>query len=241
MRPLLNSSPVEHRAGRHRPRLSSSESGHWCRVTYSMRGLSKLTSRRAALALAVFAAGLALYGCGESGGDGAEQLAKQEELRAAREEAAQDARQGARIAELERKLKGTSRPASGSGRGGASAESDVSASVEEPLSGLWQGEAVIRYNSGKSDLFNQTIEIDSLTPGEVVGYSEAHQGSTTCHGPLTYEGVSKGWYHFSAEEQNVAECIDYSEVELMPDASGGLNYRETTEVSLSTGRLGRVR
>jgi hypothetical protein len=207
-----------------------------------MRSLSKPTSRRAALAaLAVLAAGLTLSACGGSEGHGAEQLAKQEELRAARQQAAQDARQGARISELERKLKGARRPASGSEARVTSAGSDVSAGAEEPLSGLWRGEAVIRYDSGESDPFNQTIEIDSLTPGEVAGYSEAHQGSTTCHGPLTYEGVSKGWYRFSAEEQNVAECIDYSEVELMPSASGDLDYRETTEVSLSTGRLERVR
>lgn len=213
----------------------------WDRVNYSMSNFSKSTSYRGILMLAVLAAGLGLYGCGGSGDDGAAQLAKQEELRAAREEAAQDARQSAKIAELERKLKGKGRAASGGGTAVAPVDSGTAVNTEEPLAGLWKGEAVIRYDSGESDPFNETIEINSLTPGEVAGYAEAHQGSTTCHGPLTYEGVSEGWYRFSAVERNVAECIDYSEVELMPDASGGLAYRETTEVSVSTGVLERIR
>jgi len=194
------------------------------------------------LALAVLATGLVLSACGGSGDDGAEQLARQEELRAAREEAAQDARQSAKIAELERKVKRSQAGrAYDSGTEGGVTDSTAPVTAEEPLSGLWKGEAVIRYESGESDPFNQTIAIeDALVPGEVVGYSEAHQGSTTCHGPLTYEGVSEGWYRFGAAERNVDECIDYSEVELMPDASGGLSYRETTEVSVSTGALERV-
>ncbi len=200
-----------------------------------------LTYRRAVLALVVLAVGAVLYGCGGSGGDGAEQLAKQEELRAAREQAAQDARQGAKIAELERRLKNAKRESSGAGTARVPTDSAAPVDAEEPLSGLWKGEAVIRYDSGEADPFNETIEIDSLVPGEVAGYAEAHQGSTTCHGPITYEGTSEGWYRFSAVERNVAECIDYSEVELMPDASGGLSYRETTEVSVSTGMLERVR
>jgi len=194
----------------------------------------------------VMVLGMIGSGCG-SGEDGAGQLAKQEELRAAREEAAQDARQSTRIAELERKLEHANQSASAtrmepsSADTGASEASEIPENVEEPLVGLWKGEAVIRYDSGASDPFHQTIEIDSLTPGRVVGYSEANQGSTTCHGPLTYEGVSGGWYQFSAEERNVAECIDFSEVEVMPQASGDLVYRETTEVSVSSGRLRRVR
>lgn len=199
-----------------------------------------MTFSRWVLALAILAAGLGFYGCGGSGGNGAEQLAKQEELRAARQQAAQDARQSARIDELERKLKRRHRPAPSAEAAPAPADVGTSANTEEPLAGLWKGEAVIRYDSGESDPFNETIEINSLTPGEVAGYGEAHQGSTTCHGPLTYEGVSEGWYRFSAVERNVAECIDYSEVELRLDASGGLAYRETTDVSVSTGTLDRI-
>jgi len=203
--------------------------------------VARSISRRLVAGLAVLVMGFAAFGCGESGGDGAEQLAKQEELRAAREEAAQDARQSARIGELERRLKGADRRASDARSKGTSTYPDAPVSAEEPLMGLWKGEAVIRYDSGEADPFNETIEIDSLIPSEVAGYAEAHQGSTTCHGPLTYQGMSEGWYRFSAEERNVAECIDYSEVELMPEASGNLVYRETTDVSVSTGSLGRIR
>lgn len=211
-----------------------------------MKGPVNSPSGRACLALAAFVLAVAVPGCG-SGEDGAGQLARQEELRAAREEAARDARQSTRIAELERKLRRADRqvPAAVAGPGPGSSEaaaaSESPETVGAPLAGLWKGEAVIRYDSGESDPFRQTIEIDSLVPGEVVGYSEATQGSTTCHGPLTYEGVSGGWYQFSAEERNVAECIDFSEVELMPQASGDLVYRETTEVSVSNGTLVRVR
>lgn len=205
-----------------------------------MGNFLKLISRALVLVLAVLVASLGFYGCGGSGDNGAEQLAKQEELRAAREQAAQDARQSAKIAELERKLKNRRRPASAAETAPPPVDSGTSVSTEEPLTGLWKGEAVIRYDNGESDPFNETIEIESLTPGEVAGYAEAHQGSTTCHGPLTYEGMSEGWYRFSAVERNVSECIDFSEVELMPDASGGLAYRETTEVSVSTGTLGRI-
>jgi hypothetical protein len=206
-----------------------------------MRDFAKSTLLHAVLMLAVAAVGIGLSGCGGSGDDGAAQLAKQEELRAAREEAAQDARQSAKIAELERKLKHKGQATADSQRAAAPVDSGTAVNPDEPLTGLWKGEAVIEYDSGESDPFNETIEIESLTPGEVAGYAEAHQGSTTCHGPLTYEGVTEGWYRFSAVERNVAECIDYSEVELMPDPAGGLSYRETTEVSVSTGTLGRVR
>jgi hypothetical protein len=196
---------------------------------------------RFALALAVLIAAAALSGCGESGEDGAEQLAKQQELRAAREDAARDARQAVKIAELERRLNGAKRRDAQPPP--APAEAPVAVAEEGPapaggsLAGLWKGEAVIRYDSGESDPFNQTIEIDSLTPGAVSGYSEARQGSTTCHGPITYEGSSEGWYRFRAVERNSAECIDYSVVELMPDGAGNLAYRETTDVSISSGTL----
>lgn len=206
-----------------------------------MKNLVNHRLRRAVLGLGALAAALALYGCGESGDNGAEQLAKQQELRAAREEAAEDARQGAKIAELERKLKNVNRrQPQTTETGDTGTDSGTPVGAEEPLAGLWKGPAVIRYESGDSDPFNQTIEIDSLNLGAVSGYSEALQGSTTCHGPLTYEGVSEGWYRFSAEEQNVDECIDSSEVELRLDSSGGMAYRETTEVSVSTGRLERI-
>jgi hypothetical protein len=207
-----------------------------------MKGtMEKMSSRPVAMGLASLAIVLAMFGCGESGEDGAERLANQEELRAAREEGARDARQSARIAELERKLKDAGSRVSGSARKAAPADPVTPVTAEEPLVGLWKGEAVIRYDDGGSDPFNQTIKIDSLVSGAISGYSEARQGSTTCHGPLTYEGVSEGWYRFSAEERNVDECIDYSEVQLMLDSSEGLAYRETTEVSVSTGRLERVR
>ena len=196
---------------------------------------------RVVLVAAAIAALLALQACGDSGEDGADRLAKQEELRVAREEAARDARQSLKIAELERRLKRAGRDpvAPGTEPDGTAPPAPVDG--EEPLVGLWKGEAVIEYDSGESDPFNQTVEIDSLTPGAVAGYSEARQGSTTCHGPLTYQGVSEGWYRFSAEERNIAECIDYSEVQLMPDASGALLYRETTDVSVSSGTLDRIR
>lgn len=192
------------------------------------------------MVVVVLAAGLALYGCGDSGDDGAAEVAKQEELRAAREEAAQDARQSAKIAELERKLNGE-RPVGSGGEGdGSPPDGVVPVGTAAPFAGTWRGDAVIDYEDGKSDPFVQTVRIDSLDLGQVSGYSEALQGSTTCHGPLTYEGVSEGWHRFSAEEQNEAECIDYSQVELMPDGSGGLSYREITDVSVSTGTLAPV-
>jgi hypothetical protein len=107
--------------------------------------------------------------------------------------------------------------------------------------GLWKGAATINYDEGGSDPFQQTIQIESLVPGDVSGYSEAVQGSTTCHGPIIFQGISEDWYRFGAEEQNKAECIDSSEVELLPVSPDVIEYRETTEVSLSTGTLQRVR
>lgn len=192
------------------------------------------------------ALGVLLVSCGGSGGDGAAALAKQQELQAAREQAAQDARQSARISELERKLKRAHRKRQEAPAGGGSGEAAVSASAEgdaeaPSLVGLWKGEAVIEYESGEADPFNETIEISSLSPGEVSGYGEAHQGSTTCHGPLTLEEASGGSYRFSAVERNVAECIDYSEVELTLSGPETVSYRETTDVSVSTGTLTRVR
>jgi hypothetical protein len=205
-----------------------------------MGALASLVTHRLALVFVLSASGLAIFGCGGSGGDhGAEQLAKQEELKAARQEAAQNARQSAKIAALERKLKSHKQHAEPVPQSQTPVDEPVEA--EEPLAGLWKGEAAITYDSGESDPFNETIQINSLVLGQVAGYAEAHQGSTTCHGPLTYQGTSGGWYHFSAEERNVAECIDYSQVDLMPDGSGGLSYRESTEVSVSTGQLEQVR
>jgi hypothetical protein len=203
---------------------------------------ANVTSSRLKALLALAAAALALYGCGSSGSDGAEQLAKQEELRAARQEAAQDARQSAKIAALERKLKAERRHAEPAVESPpVQPVTEGQEGAEEPLLGLWKGEAVISYDSGESDPFNETIEINSLVPGQLAGYAEAHQGSSTCHGPLTYQGTSGGWHQFSAEERNVAECIDYSQVELRLDEAGALEYRETTEVSVSNGTLARVR
>lgn len=192
-----------------------------------------------AVAIAALAAGVALAGCGGSGEDGAAQLARQQELSAARKEAARDARQGVRIAELERRLRNAGRHAAPSDAAPDPVEPPEPTS-RDPLIGLWKGEAAIRYESGHTDPFDETIEIDALVPNAPAGYGEAHQGSTTCHGPLTYEGTYEGWYRFSAEEQNVSECIDFSEIELMLDGHGGISYRETTDVSVSTGHLERV-
>lgn len=197
----------------------------------------------------VAAAALALSACGGSSGDGAAEVAKQQELRAARAQAAQNARQSARIATLERKLEHASKGRVESTTGPAPGAPAVPAtepaaappaSDAAPLEGLWKGEAVIAYDDGSSDPFEQTIEIDSLVPGHVAGYSEAVQGSTTCHGPVVFQGISEGWYRFSSDEQNKAECIDSSVVELLPGSAGVLEYRETTEASLSTGTLQRI-
>jgi hypothetical protein len=202
------------------------------------RGLAGLT-------LTLVAAVFALSACGGSSGDGAAEVAKQDELRAARAEAAQNARQSARIASLEHKLK-AAHDAQAESRNAPTptvpaGESPAMPSDQAaPLEGLWKGEAVIAYNDGGSDPFEQTIHIDSLVPGQVSGSSEAVQGSTTCHGPITFQRMSQGWYSFSSEEQNKAECIDFSVVELMPVSSSALEYRETTEVSVSTGTLLRV-
>lgn len=188
----------------------------------------------------VLLAALALGGCGESGDAGAEELARQQELRAARAQAAQDARQSTRIEELERRL----RRRNASGRQPYVPPTDpgpVTEAAPSGVEGVWRGEAVINYEDGRSDPFVETVQIHDLTPGQRAGNAEAVQGSTTCHGPLTFEGVSDGWYVFSAEEQNESECIDFSQVELMPDEAGNLSYRETTDVSVSEGRLQRVR
>lgn len=201
------------------------------------------------LVVAFTAIAFAVSGCGSSS-DGASEVAKQQELRAARAEAAQNARQSARIADLEKRLKHASRRQEGSQTRPPRSEVEVPAGdtstaappeEEMSLEGLWKGEAVINYDSGESDPFQQTIQLESLRPGEVSGYSEAVQGSTTCHGAITFEDVSEGWSRFSAEEQNKAECIDSSEVDLMPVSADTVEYRETTEVSLSTGTLHRVR
>ncbi len=202
----------------------------------------------AGLTLTLVAAVFALSACGGSSGDGAAEVAKQDELRSARAEAAQNARQSARIASLEHKLKAAhdahaesrNAPAQTSPTVPASESPATPSNEAAPLEGLWKGEAVITYNDGGSDPFEQTIHIDSLVPGQVSGSSEAIQGSTICHGPITLQGMSEGWYRFSSEEQNKAECIDSSVVELMPVSSSAIEYRETTEVSVSTGTLQRV-
>jgi hypothetical protein len=114
---------------------------------------------------------MALLGCGGSSDDGASEVARQAELRAARQQAAQDARQSTRIAELEHKLRQVTKAKSDSTQPSTSQEPvseatpDVAVS-EESLVGLWKGEAVINYDNGESDPFQQTIQIESLTPGE---------------------------------------------------------------------------
>jgi hypothetical protein len=205
-----------------------------------MEGVVKVAFRGVALLLLVLVAGLALYACGGSDDTGAEELARQQEIQAAREEAAQDVRQSTRIGQLERRLRRRSAQAPEGKTYVPPSSSSVAVEAGEALLGVWRGEAVISYDDGKTDPFFETVQIDSLIPGERAGYAEAVQGSTTCHGPLTYQGVSEGWYSFSSEEQNVAECIDYSQVELRFDGSGGLSYRETTDASVSEGELERV-
>jgi type II secretory pathway pseudopilin PulG len=56
------------------------------------------------LALVLVGSAFALSACGGSSDDGAAEVARQQELRVARAQAAQDARQSGRIADLERKL-----------------------------------------------------------------------------------------------------------------------------------------
>jgi hypothetical protein len=197
--------------------------------------------------LVLVASAFALSACGGSNDEGAAEVARQQELRAARAQAAQDARQSGRIADLERKLQNADKAGSESGTTQARSSSGPDPMGEqelptpEPLTGLWKGAAVINYDDGGSDPFEQTIQIESLVPDEASGYSEAVQGSTTCHGPITFQGTSGNWYRFSAEEENKSECIDSSEVELLPVSPDVIDYRETTEASLSTGTLQRVR
>jgi hypothetical protein len=199
------------------------------------------------LALVLVGSAFALSACGGSSENGAAEVARQQELRAARTQAAQDARQSGRIADLERKLHSANKPGSelpttqAPSSSGSVPVQAQELPPQESLTGLWKGGAVIDYDEGGSDPFEQTVQIDSLVPGGVSGYSEAVLGSTTCHGPISFQGISEGWYQFGAEEQNKAECIDSSEVELLPVSADVIEYRETTEVSLSTGTLQRVR
>jgi hypothetical protein len=190
--------------------------------------------------LLVLAAGLVMGACGSSDDSGAEELARQQELRAARQQAAEDARQSAKIGELERKLRQRRSEPAVAAPTTPSPTPAVPVESSRSLLGEWNGEAVIRYDDGSSDPFFQTVRIDSLQPGRRSGYSEAQQGSTTCHGPITYQGATDGWYSFSAQEQNVDECIDYSQLELRLDGSGTMEYRETTDVSVSEGQLQRA-
>jgi hypothetical protein len=200
------------------------------------------------LVLGTAAIALSACGGGSEGDGGAAELAKQQELRAARAQAAQNARQSARIKALEHELKNANKPRvestvapAPSGAPPVEEAADSVATTEAlSLEGLWKGEATISYDDGRSDPFEQTIQINSLVPGEVSGYSEAVQGKTTCHGPITLQGVSEGWYQFTADEQNKAECIDSSEVELLQVSPEVIEYRETTEVSFSSGTLRRV-
>lgn len=188
------------------------------------------------------AVSLLLVGCGGSEDSGSGELAHQRELAEARRQGARDARQSAHIAELERRLERAGAEPASEGSVSAPPPSATPESGEPPLlEGYWQGDAEISYEDGKSDPFTQTIRIESLTVGAVAGYSEAHQGQTTCHGPLTYQGFANGWHRFTSVEENTAECIDSSEVELAPDEYGHLRYRETTDVSTSSGILERFR
>lgn len=190
-----------------------------------------------ALLLMVLVFGLALSACGGSSDTGAEELARQQEIQQARAQAAQDAKQSARIEALERRLRQRKRRAPEEVQHESAPAPSAPVAGGEGVVGTWRGEAVINYEDGKSDPFFETVRIDSLIPGQLAGYAEAMQGSTTCHGPLTYQGMSEGWYSFSSEEENVAECIDFSQVELRREESGFVSYRETTDVSVSEGEL----
>lgn len=65
---------------------------------------------RSKLLFLIICAGLLISGCGDSGDSGASELAKQQELAEARKEAAQDARQSARIKDLQRQLDDSDKP-----------------------------------------------------------------------------------------------------------------------------------
>jgi hypothetical protein len=82
------------------------------------------------------AALLSAAGCGGSDDSGAEDLARQHELSAARHQAAQDARQSARIKQLEGELEHTQ-------RGGSAAVAEPPAAAEDPINSTaeWPGES----------------------------------------------------------------------------------------------------
>jgi hypothetical protein len=73
------------------------------RYLNAMRGTG--WKRLLAVVCVLASAVVVVSGCGESSDSGAGELARQQELRAARHEAAQDARQNAKIEDLERQLR----------------------------------------------------------------------------------------------------------------------------------------
>lgn len=104
--------------------------------------------------------------------------------------------------------------------------------------GSWSGDAQISYESGEVATFEQTIKIDSLRVGEVAGASTAVQGASTCTGPITLTGIKGQKYTFSYAETNTEECIDSSTMTLRREGDL-LNYKETTDTSVSSALLPR--
>jgi hypothetical protein len=92
---------------------------------------------RTALLLTCFALAAGLAACGGSSDSGAEELARQHELAAAKRQAAQDARQGARIKGLERELARAGHSTAGEASGSADTQGETTA--EAPSLGDWPG------------------------------------------------------------------------------------------------------
>jgi hypothetical protein len=82
-----------------------------------------------------------LTGCGSSDDSGAGELARQQELAAARRQAAEDAQQSAHIEELERKLKGVKRGSSQDQSPTTAAAPPSSSTATTPSLGDWPGGA----------------------------------------------------------------------------------------------------